>query len=402
LPERVVTIQRMEELQKYINDELNSEHDIRGNHFTIREWEFHYEPFDGTMNWVHTEHEVSVLATLYYDEQTDLPIECYSPHGDEIYTNRIPHNPLPTPEEDMRWYISTMRTELQKIENLYIREQKMENTKDLSKIYEEIITVSEQQISTIEEEEAVLSESIEEIVTAVENVIGKNVDVTGINKFKSADVDDEGYINCVDQNDKKYRVSPGKFLKKVFPDMDDTTLNKVIGKLKGSDKASSNPSINFKLRKDAGTAIKELHDDNTVESGIVRSNNTSLLSFLNKEQNVACLVLYNGEKAVGRALIWANVKDSSGKTGTYMDRVYPLNNENVLAQFKKVAQEKGYLPRPTNGNDVGNLKVMFNDSFKMKEETAQKLVKNMDTFRYYYNGAFYSIPPKTDNKTQKA
>lgn len=83
----------------------------------INGWSFEWE-YPGYAAWYNDDYsKVYIAATLYYDSEDELSIQCYTTDGKEIESLTIKHDSLGN-EEDLKWYINTLKKEFPKLEKL--------------------------------------------------------------------------------------------------------------------------------------------------------------------------------------------------------------------------------------------------------------------------------------------
>ena len=119
------------------------------------------------------------------------------------------------------------------------------------------------------------------------------------------------------KNDKILISKMGKIISRLFPDIDKTISNKIIGDIRanvimgGDHEGAKNNGFRFEIESDIYDAYGKL--DNC---GVVSCMSKSpLIHFYDDYANIDILVLYNyNNDTIGRALLWYGVKEDGTNT----------------------------------------------------------------------------------------
>jgi len=169
---------------------------------------------------------------------------------------------------------------------------------------------------------------------------------------------------------KEQDLKMGKVLLKLFPNLDEPTFHRIIGEIK----AESTDDIEFTVEKDVVKAYTTYCIDSCM------SNKKNLLYFYTTQPDISIVIARKDGKPIGRALLWSKVEGA--KNGMFMDRIYPADDDMIVAKFHKYAEEKGWSHRLSQRtyNTDENVTIIYN--VQNKEKLIGKLLPYMDTFRY--------------------
>lgn len=146
--------------------------------------------------------------------------------------------------------------------------------------------------------------------------------VIGVKEIKNRMKADVGRLWMGD-TDKTLKVNgqeirAGKALRKFIPDLTDQELNDILGDIKKEFLGETQ----WELYDDVYKGYRDCYEANKKTTSCM-INKPKLLKFYNWA-GTKVLVLKEGIKVLGRALIWFNTINSKGDTVIFMDRVYPL------------------------------------------------------------------------------
>ncbi len=114
----------------------------------------------------------------------------------------------------------------------------------------------------------------------------------------------------------------------------------------------------------------------------VNSDKIKMLVLLTQKDEV--------ERVKGRALLWNHVQDGSGATMKIMDRIYTINDSDVII-FKRWARDNGYITKAyqnaksQNVFDVDGEEKIINLSVKLDNHKL-RYYPYLDTFQFYDEG----------------
>lgn len=166
-------------------------------------------------------------------------------------------------------------------------------------------------------------------------------DPTGksVNVIKKNNISDKAKKNVKDIKPfHTINVKTGKILQKMFPDVDNATLNVMASQYKSE---IMKKSYKFVLEDDISNNYIKCEIKGGVSSCTNADHNEKeLLNVYDNNPDIKLLVLYNEVNIpIGRALVWTNVE---GQNTYFMDRIYTDDNNDVIRAFINYSDSKGW------------------------------------------------------------
>ena len=172
-------------------------------------------------------------------------------------------------------------------------------------------------------------------------------------------------------------IRAGKALRKFIPDLTDQELNDILGDIKKEFLGETT----WELYDNVHKGYRDCYEANKKTTSCM-INKPKLLKFY-EWAGTKVLVLKEDVKVLGRALVWFNTVDSKGNKVIFMDRVYPPENDAIVAMFRDYAVERGWAYREGgwNAKIIANGNVRYGIILKHDIEGYDNYLPYMDTLR---------------------
>jgi len=190
-----------------------------------------------------------------------------------------------------------------------------------------------------------------------------------IDDVKEVKLKDKDLLKVFDGR-KEQDLKMGKVLLKLFPALDQKTLLQIVGEIK----AESSDDILFTIEKD----VVKAYTTYCIDSCMSKTKNH--LVFYTTQPDISIVIARKDGTPIGRALLWSKVEGA--KNGMFMDRVYPADDEMIVAKFHKYAEQKGWSHRKTQKADDTDRDFPMVFNIKNADELIDRGFPYMDTFRF--------------------
>lgn len=211
-------------------------------------------------------------------------------------------------------------------------------------------------------------------------------------------------LNSRDKN-KTVKIKVGKFLKRGLSKLSDGEIQNLVryyGKLYLNNQEDFLDKFNFKETKKV-SKYYDICDEEILKSYTPKDNNkdnlvscmtnkSDLTKFYDDRDDITLLVLFDENNNIkGRALVWRNV--DGAKNNTFVDRVYPADNNTVREYYEEYAKRKEWSHRATE--DIEDKRIdNFNDveiSYVYEDFDINQKIPYIDTLTYgkYEDGTLY-------------
>lgn len=230
-----------------------------------------------------------------------------------------------------------------------------------------------------------------DITTGIRGHDGSKIDqsvIDAVYKFDMANVFTKG----------RNKVKIGKLVNKAFPGKySDKEVEEFVNLYK-----SSVEKIDESFKMVSGEEIadwynnEEIEDSGNLGNSCMNGEYSGFFEIYYSNPDVcSMLILVEGEKLIGRALVWKPTMIGHGvKAEYFMDRVY-VANDSDLYKFHRYAESNGWIRKAYNDYE-SHSRVYFNGEesyLKMEVEVGKSSYDNypyMDTFTEFKDGVLYN------------